>query len=74
LFIKKGFFERRTLFYFVNVLTYACAIADVGQASAHAPQSMHLSASIVYGSPSEIASAGHSGRQDPQAIHSSLIL
>lgn len=36
--------------------------------------SLHFSGSITYMSPSLIAVFGHSGRQSPQAVHSSVIL
>jgi hypothetical protein len=36
--------------------------------------SLHVFGSITYMSPSLIASLGHSGRQSPQAVHSSVIL
>ena len=57
-----------------NIFVYAASIAPVGHVLSHAPQSMHLSASITYGVPSDIASTGHSGRHEPQAMHSSVIL
>ena len=54
---------------------YSAAGAPTGQVSAHAPHSMHLSASIAYlPSPSAIASTGHSAAQAPQEMQSSLIL
>ena len=53
---------------------YGTSIAPTGQAGTHAPQSIHVSGSIEYLSPSLIASTGHSGLHAPQAIHSSLIV
>lgn len=49
-------------------------IAEFGHTSAHDPQSVQRSGSITYfGSPSEIASNGHSGRHVPHIVHSSVI-
>jgi hypothetical protein len=50
-------------------------MASAGQTAAQAPQSVHFSASMIkIGSPSVIASLGHSGTQVPQAKHASVIL
>lgn len=55
--------------------TYASTIASAGHEEAHAPQLMHLSASITRVSPcSEIASTGQSLSQAPQFTHWSVIL
>ena len=48
-------------------------IAPGWQATLHAPQSVHLSASITaFSSFMAIASAGHAATQSPQPLHSSL--
>jgi hypothetical protein len=50
-------------------------MASAGQTAMHAPQSVHLSASMMkMGSPSLMASTGHSGTHVPQARHASVIL
>ncbi len=61
--------------------TQAGTQASVGQTSAHLGvskyplHSIHFSGSIIYnGSPSVIASTGHSGSQTPHATQSSVIL
>jgi hypothetical protein len=55
--------------------SHPAAIASVGQALTHAPQSVHLLASIWYcPSFSAIASDGHSLVQEPQLTQASLIL
>ena len=49
-------------------------IAPVGQTPAQVPQSMQVSAAMLYcESPWEIAPTGHSGSQVPQLTHESLI-
>ena len=54
---------------------YAGWAAPVGQTSAQAPQSLHLSGSITYLSgPAVMAASGHSGSQAPQLMQSSVIL
>lgn len=51
------------------------SMASVGQASAHAPQSVQSSGSMEYlSSPSLMASTGHSSMHVPQQMHSSVIL
>jgi hypothetical protein len=48
---------------------------STGQTPLHAPQSVHLAASMAYfESPWLMAWAGHSASQDPQDTHSSVIL
>jgi hypothetical protein len=50
-------------------------MASAGQTATQAPQSVHFSASMMkIGSPSLIASLGHSGMQVPQAKQASVIL
>ena len=49
-------------------------VEEAAHASAQLPQSLHFAASMTErSSPSLIACSGHSGRQAPQATHSSLI-
>jgi len=56
-------------------LNYSASGAPTGQAPAHAPHSIHASASITnLPSPSVIASTGHSEAQAPQLMQSSLII
>jgi hypothetical protein len=51
------------------------SIASVGQLSVQAPQSMQVSASIMYlSSPSLIAPTGHVSTHAPQEIQASVIL
>ncbi len=52
---------------------YGRLIASEGQTSAQVPHSVHVSGSIEYFSPSEIAPDGHSSIHVPQAIQSSPI-
>jgi hypothetical protein len=55
--------------------TYSGFMASAGQTAMHAPQSVHLSGSMIkIGSLSAMASTGHSGTQVPQAKHASVIL
>ena len=53
---------------------YSALIASTGHSSAHAPQSVQVSAFIVYlGSPSLMASTGQAGRHVPHMVQSSEI-
>jgi len=61
--------EREEEQRFLYELNHAWAIASFGQLAAQAPQSTHLSGSMVYGVPSAIASAGQASLQQPHATH-----
>jgi len=78
---KSVSFMRRTWCQIEFLLRYvAFSIHSTGQmATQRDPpsipsHSLHFSGSITYMSPSPIAVFGHSGRQSPQAVHSSVIL
>jgi hypothetical protein len=62
-----------SLIFFALIPYSGRLIASLGQTSAHVPHSVHISGSIEYFSPSEIAPDGHSSIHVPQAIQSSLI-
>lgn len=71
--------HRDTVFSYIHitgnpVTYYSAAIASTGHTLAHAPQSIHTSASMLYCvSPALIALTGHSDSQVPQLIQESLI-
>lgn len=52
---------------------YGSVIAPLGQTSAQEPHSMQVSGSMLYLSPSEIASTGQTGKHVPQATQLSSI-
>ena len=61
-------------YHFYFLLNYSAEIAPVGHSASQVPHSRQASASITYfPSPSEIASAGQTAAQEPQATHSSEI-
>jgi hypothetical protein len=58
-----------------SIPAYSGTQASTGQTSAQVAHSVHLSGSITYlGSPSLMASAGHSSLQVPHIMQSSVIL
>lgn len=57
------------------VRTQPALMDSVGQTAAQAPQSMQVSASMLYWvSPAEIAEVGHSPSQAPQLMQLSLMM
>jgi hypothetical protein len=57
--------------FIVRALQSFGLMAWTGHSSTQAPQSVHVSGSIMYfGSPSLIASTGQTGRQVPHMVHS----
>jgi hypothetical protein len=67
--------QSNNLVMYKRILNYSSAGASTGQASAHAPHSMHSSALISYlPSTSTIALTGQASTQEPQAMQASEIL